>query len=41
MLPSSDYIIADRGYDSEALREQIRNKNAIPVRFSQSESFKA
>lgn len=21
MLPSSDYIIADRGYDSEALRE--------------------
>ena len=31
MLPSSDYIIADRGYDSEALREQIRDKNAIPV----------
>jgi len=31
MLPSSDYIIGDRGYDSEALREQIRNKNAIPV----------
>lgn len=31
MLPSSDYIIADQGYDSEALREQIRNKNAIPV----------
>lgn len=31
MLPTSDYIIADRGYDSEALREQIRNKNAIPV----------
>jgi IS5 family transposase len=21
MLPSSDYIIADRGYDNEALRE--------------------
>ena len=31
MLPSADYIIADRGYDSEALREMIRNKNAIPV----------
>ena len=31
MLPNSDYIIADRGYDSEALREQIRDKNAIPV----------
>jgi transposase len=31
MLPSSDYIIADRGYDSEALREQIRDKNVIPV----------
>ena len=31
MLPISDYIIADRGYDSEALREQIRDKNAIPV----------
>jgi transposase len=31
MLPNSDYIIANRGYDSEALREQIRDKNAIPV----------
>jgi len=31
MLPNADYIIADRGYDSEALREQIRGKNAIPV----------
>ena len=31
MLPSADYVIADRGYDSEALREQIRDKHAIPV----------
>jgi transposase len=31
MLPSSDYIIADRGYDSGALRDQIRDKKAIPV----------
>lgn len=30
-LPSSEYIIADKGYDSEALRNAIRNKNAIPV----------
>jgi len=30
-LPTSDYIIADRGYDSEAIREQIRNRNSIPV----------
>jgi len=30
-LPSSDYIIADLGYESEVLREQIRDKNAIPV----------
>lgn len=31
MLPRADYVIADRGYDSETLREQIRDKNAIPV----------
>lgn len=30
-LPSLDYIIADRGYDSEVLREKIRDKNAIPI----------
>jgi len=30
-LPSSDYIIADLGYDSETLREKIRDKNAMPV----------
>lgn len=27
----ADYIIADRGCDSEALGEQIRDKNIIPV----------
>ena len=30
MLPYADYIIADKGYDSEAIREQIREKNSIP-----------
>ena len=30
-LPDADYIIADRGYDSENLRIQIRNKGAIPI----------
>ena len=30
-LPKADYIIADRGYDSEDLRTQIVDKGAIPV----------
>jgi transposase len=30
-LPKADYIIADRGYDSEALRIQIKDQGAIPV----------
>jgi len=30
-LPPSDYMIADKGYDSEKLREQIRKKSSIPV----------
>jgi len=30
-LPSGDYIVADKGYDSEALRVQIRNQGAVPV----------
>lgn len=30
-LPNADYIIADRGYDSEALRVQIQDKGAIPM----------
>ena len=30
MLPYADYIIADKGYDSEAIREQIREKSSIP-----------
>lgn len=30
-LPASEYTIADRGYDDEILRQQIRNKQSIPV----------
>lgn len=30
-LPRADYTIADKGYDSEELREMIRKKSSIPV----------
>jgi transposase len=30
-IRSATYIIADKGYDSEKLRQKIRNKNVIPV----------
>ena len=30
-LPDAEYIIADKGYDSEELRELIRNKSSIPM----------
>jgi transposase len=30
-LPKGQYVIADKGYDSEALRELIREKKAIPL----------
>ena len=30
-LPTADYTIADRGYDSEELREIIRKKSSIPI----------
>ena len=30
-LPQADYIIADKGYDSEDLRIQIKEKGATPV----------
>ena len=30
-LPESEAIIADKGYDSQAIREQIEAKHAIPV----------
>lgn len=30
-LPSADYTIADKGYDSEEVREHIRRKASIPI----------
>lgn len=30
-LPVTDYVIADKGYDSEELREAIRKKKSIPI----------
>jgi transposase len=30
-LPTAEYMIADKGYDSEELRELIRNKGSIPM----------
>jgi len=31
MLPKSDFVIADKGYDSEAIRETVRGRNSVPV----------
>lgn len=31
ILPKADYTIADKGYDSEEIREQIKRKKSIPV----------
>lgn len=31
ILPKADYTIADKGYDSEEIREQIRQKSSIPI----------
>lgn len=30
-IPAADYIIADKGYDSEELRELIRKKSSTPI----------
>ena len=30
-LPKADYMIADKGYDSEELRDIVRTKSSIPV----------
>lgn len=30
-LPNADYTIADKGYDSEVVREQNREKSSIPI----------
>ena len=30
-LPEADFVVADKGYDREPIREQIRKKNGKPV----------
>ena len=39
-LPEADYMIADKGYDSEDLRELIRKKSSIPMIPRKSNSIK-
>jgi len=31
LLPQGDFIVADKGYDSEAIRNKIRERNSSPV----------
>ena len=31
LLPQADFIIADKGYDSEAIRNKVRERHSIPV----------
>lgn len=31
ILPIADYTIADKGYDSEEIRDQIKQKPSIPI----------
>ena len=31
LLPQSDFIIADKGYDSEAIRDKVRESGSVPV----------
>ena len=31
LLPQDDFVVADKGYDSESIREKIRERNSIPV----------
>ena len=38
-LPISDYLIADKGYDNEILRESVRKKLSIPVMPRKSNSL--
>lgn len=30
-LPRVEYVVADKGYDSEALRDQVREKSSTPI----------
>ncbi|WP_037028195.1 IS5 family transposase, partial [Psychromonas aquimarina] len=31
LLPQGDFVVADKGYDSEAIREKIRDRDSTPV----------
>ena len=31
LLPQSDFVIADKGYDSEAIRSKVQKRNSSPV----------
>ena len=31
LLPASDFVVADKGYDSEAIRDKVRERNSSPV----------
>ena len=31
LLPQGDFVVADKGYDSEAIRDKIRERDSIPV----------
>jgi transposase len=31
LLPQGDFVIADKGYDSEAIRKKVRDRNSSPV----------
>ncbi len=31
LLPQADFIIADKGYDSETIRDKVRERLSIPV----------
>jgi len=31
LLPQGDFVIADKGYDSEAIRNKVRERNSSPV----------
>tara|TARA_B110001452_G_scaffold45631_1_gene34885 strand:- start:486 stop:1019 length:534 start_codon:yes stop_codon:yes gene_type:complete len=31
LLPPSDFVIADKGYDSEVIRDKVRERNSSPI----------
>lgn len=31
LLPQGDFVVADKGYDSEAIRDKVRERNSSPI----------